>query len=120
MPDPDPRIIRFRATAPPPTLEEIEAKLREWATAEHSGWAGLVINDATAFPAPTGEYMRQTIPAFAAMATRVGIKRYAVLTGDIAMYGMGRMASFLAHPVLELEAFASEEEARTWLLRSGG
>ncbi len=117
IPDPDPRLVRFRATAPPPTLEEIEAKLGELGVSEHTGWEGLVLNDATAFPAPSGEYMRQIIPAFSIMAKRAGIRRYAILTGDLAMYGMGRMASFLADPVLEVEAFSDEAEARAWLLR---
>lgn len=117
IPDPDPRLVRFRATAPPPTLEEIEAKLVELGLSEHSGWDGLVLNDATAFPAPSGEYMRQIIPAFAKMAKRAGIRRYAILTGDLAMFGMGRMAAFLADPVLEMQAFGDEAEAREWLLR---
>lgn len=115
--DPDPRLVRFRATAPPPTLEEIEAKLAELGLSDRTGWEGLVLNDTTAFPAPSAEYMRQIIPAFAKMAKRAGIRRYAILTGDLAMYGMGRMASFLADPVLEMEAFANEQDAREWLLR---
>lgn len=117
VPDPDPRIIRFRATAPPPSLEEIEAALREWAAGEHSRWEGLVLNDTTAFPAPTAEYMREIVPPFAAMAVRAGIRRYAILTGEITMFGMGRMASFLADPILEMEAFDNEAKARQWLLR---
>jgi hypothetical protein len=117
IPDPDPRLVRFKATAPPPTLDEIEAKLAELGVSKSTGWDGLVLNDATLFPAPSGEYMRSIIPAFSVMAKRAGIRRYAVLTSDMAMYGMGRMASFLADPVLELEAFADEKEARAWLLR---
>ena len=118
IPDPDPRLVRFRATAPPPTLDEIESKLAELGVSENRGWEGLVLNDATAFPAPSAEYMRQVIPAFAKMAKRAGIRRYAILTGDLAMYGMGRMASFLADPVLEMQAFGNEAEAREWLLRA--
>jgi hypothetical protein len=117
IPDPDPRLVRFKATAPPPTLDEIEAKLGELGVSRSTGWDGLVLNDATDFPAPSAEYMRAIIPAFSVMAKRAGIRRYAVLTSNIAMYGMGRMASFLAEPVLELEAFDDEREAREWLLR---
>ena len=117
IPDPDPRLVRFRATPPPPSLEEIEAKLAELGASERTAWDGLVLNDATLFPAPSGDYMRQIIPAFARMAKRAGIRRYAILTGDLAMYGMGRMASFLADPVLEMQAFTDEQEAREWLLR---
>jgi hypothetical protein len=115
--DPDPRIIRFTAKDDPPTLEEIERRLQELRTKVGPDWSGLVLNDATAFPAPPAEYMRRIIPAFAQMAKRVGIRRYAVLTSEVVMYGMGRMASYLADPVIELEAFGDEEEARTWLLR---
>jgi hypothetical protein len=117
IPDPDPRLVRFKATAPPPTLEEIEAKLAELGLSQGTGWEGLVLNDATDFPAPSGEYMRSIIPAFSVMAKRAGIRRYAVLTSDMVMYGMGRMASFLADGVLELEAFSNEQDAREWLLR---
>ena len=115
--DPDPRIVRFKATAPPPPLEEIELRLRELPASVRSGWAGLVLNDATEFPAPTPEYFRAIIPEFARMARRAGIVRYAVLTREKVMFGMGRMASYLADPVLELEAFDDERAAREWLLR---
>ena len=117
IPDPDPRIIRFKATAPPPTLADIEARLRDLPATVRSEWAGLVLNDATEFPAPTPEYFRAIIPEFAEMARRAGIRRYAVLTGEKVMFGMGRMASYLADPVLELEAFEDEWSAREWLLR---
>lgn len=115
--DPDPRIIRFTAKAEPPTLEQIEAKLLELKSRVGPDWSGLVLNDATAFPAPSAEYMRRIVPTFAQMAKRVGIRRYAVLTSEVVMYGMGRMASYLADPVIELEAFGDEQEARNWLLR---
>lgn len=117
IPDPDPRLVRFRVTAPPPTLEEIEGTLEEFGVSQHTGWQGLVLTDATAFPAPSGDYMREIVPAFARMAKRVGIRRCAILTGDLAMFGMGRMAAFLADPVLEMEAFGNERAAREWLLR---
>lgn len=117
VPDPDPRIVRFKATAPPPTLEDIERELNNLPAAVREGWDGLVLNDATEFPAPTAEYMREIIPAFSRMAQRVGIRRYAVLTAGLAMFGMGRMASFLADGSLELDAFSDEEKARAWLLR---
>src|SRR5689334_19075856 len=119
VPDPDPRIICFRATAPPPPLEEITARLREIPRDQLAGWEGLVLNDATAFPAPSGEYMREVIPVFARIATELGIRRYAILTSETTMFGMGRMASFLADPVLEMEAFTDEGKARAWLLRKG-
>lgn len=117
IPDPDPRIIRFKATAPPPPFEEIATRLLELPASIRAGWAGLVLNDATEFPAPSAEYIRAIIPEFAKVARRVGIVRYAVLTGEKVMFGMGRMASYLADPVLELEAFDNEREAREWLLR---
>lgn len=115
--DPDPRIIRFTARAEPPTLEQIEAKLLELKARVGPEWSGLVLNDATAFPAPSAEYMRRIVPAFAQMAKRVGIRRYAILTSEVVMYGMGRMASYLADSVIEIEAFGDEAEARSWLLR---
>ena len=76
-----------------------------------------MLNDATAFPAPSGEYMREVIPVFARIAKELGIRRYAILTSEQTMFGMGRMASFLADPVLEMEAFIDEKKAREWLLR---
>lgn len=115
--DPDPRIVRFKATAPPPGLDDIERELQNLPAAVRAGWEGLVLNDATEFPAPTSDYMREIIPAFSRMAKRAGIRRYAVLTADLAMFGMGRMASFLADGTLELEAFIDEAKAREWLLR---
>lgn len=117
LPDDDPRIVRFRATPPPPPLEEIEARLAELPAAVREQWQGLVLNDATEFPAPSPEYFRDIIPEFAKIARRAGIRRYAVLTRETAMYGMGRMAAHLADPVLELEAFRDEASARAWLLR---
>ncbi len=120
VPDPDPRIICFRATAPPPPLTEIAERLRALPRETLSGWEGLVLNDATQFPAPSGEYMREVIPAFARIAKEIGIRRYAILTSEQTMFGMGRMASFLADPVLEMEAFIDEQKAREWLLRPGG
>lgn len=117
IPDTDPRIIVFRATAPPPPLVEIAERLRAIPREALVGWQGLVLNDATEFPAPSGEYMREIIPVFARIAVELGIRRYAILTRDTAMFGMGRMASFLADPVLEMEAFADERAAREWLLR---
>ena len=116
--DADPRIIRFRVTADRPTLEEIETRLRELAAQVGDRWDGLVLNDARELPPPPADYMRSVVPPFAAMARRVGIRRYAILTADRTMYGMGRMASYLADPVLEMEAFESEAEAREWLLRA--
>jgi len=98
--DPDPRIVRFKATPPPPALEEIERRLGELPESVRAGWAGLVLNDATEFPAPTPEYFRAIIPEFAKIARRAGIVRYAVLTGETVMFGMGRMASYLADPTL--------------------
>lgn len=117
IPDPDPRIIQFRATAPPPPLDEILARLSAIPKDKLDGWEGLVLNDAREFPAPSAEYMRQVIPTFAVRAQSLGIKRYAILTGDRVMFGMGRMASYLADPVLEMEAFEDEGTARAWLLR---
>lgn len=117
IPDEDPRILRFKATAPPPPLTEIEARLKALPDSALAGWVGLVLNDATEFPAPSPEYMRAIIPDFAQMAKRAGIRRYAVLTRETVMFGMGRMASYLAEPHLELEAFQSERAAREWLLR---
>lgn len=105
------------ATAPPPGLDDIERELKNLPAAVREGWKGLVLNDATEFPAPTSDYMRATIPAFSRMAASAGIRRYAVLTADLTMFGMGRMASFLAEGVLELEAFTEEAKAREWLLR---
>lgn len=115
--DPDPRIICFRATAPPPPLEEIEVRLNELPRKIRTTWEGLVLNDAREFPAPSAEYMRKVIPAFALIAKKLGIRRYAILTADRVMFGMGRMASYLADPVLEMEAFDDEAAAREWLLR---
>ena len=117
IPDEDARIIRFKATAPPPPLAEIEARLQELPAEVLAGWAGLVLNDATEFPAPSPDYMRSIIPEFAQLAKRAGIRRYAVLTRETVMFGMGRMASYLAEPHLELEAFQTELAAREWLLR---
>jgi len=115
--DTDPRILWFVATGDPPSLEQIVAAIAQVPSADHPAWAGLVINDTRAFPAPTAEYMRQIMPTFGKAARGAGIERYAILAGETTMYGMGRMASFLADPGIAVEAFTDEAAAREWLLR---